>query len=112
MRGGLLRNRIDILAPTKVKDGSGYITTWDPIANGSDVAASVTFMGGREALLDQTLKSIKVYKIMLRFRDDVTESMQVRFGAELLDITAVDDPDGRRRDLLIMAQTGTALPTA
>ncbi|WP_439539472.1 head-tail adaptor protein [Sphingomonas sp.] len=112
MRPGKLRHRVDLLQPTREKDGKGgYSAGFTEIATG--VRAFVEALDGREAMVGQIMEGMSSYRIWIRWRGDVGAKWQVKFGAIDLNVTAPpSNPDGRREWLLISASTGAALKTA
>lgn len=103
MKAGDLRNRIAIRRATRTDNGKGgYTTSWSDVAV---VFAKVIGLTGREAVMDQVLQGIQVYRIHIRFRADVLPSDQIRYGAIDLNIKSVNDPDGRSEQLVIIADT-------
>ncbi|MFZ3485287.1 phage head closure protein [Sphingomonas sp. 3-13AW] len=101
---GRLRQRIEIWRSVETKNGRGGFTDdWQMIAA---TRAEILGQPGREAVLEQALQGIAVYKITIRFRDDVLASDQLRWSGRILNITAPPvDPDGLRKELVITAST-------
>ena len=105
IRAGDLRHRVTIRRKTSVKKaGGGFDTSWNDLAT---VWAEVIGLDGREAVIGQALQGISTYRVRLRFGADVTDADQLRYGAIDLNIRSVSDPDGRREQLLILADTGS-----
>ena len=71
-----------------------------------------TKRNGGEEVIGEALQGVAYYRIRIRYRGDIKASDQVRFGALDLNITAAYDPDGLRKQLLIVADTASALPTS
>lgn len=106
---GRLRNRIEIVRPVETDTGTGgSTTTWQSVAR---PWAEVIGMTGKEAVLEKVLQGIRVYRITLRHRRDITEDCQIRYGTEDLNIRSAVDPTGRREETVILADTDGALPT-
>lgn len=105
VRAGRLRSRITILRQSKAPTGKGGFTaTWtgDP----KPIAAEVIAISGREDTIDHVLQGVSVYRITVRWRADLSVREQLRLAdGRVLNIKSADDPDGRRRDLLIIADT-------
>jgi SPP1 family predicted phage head-tail adaptor len=103
LKAGDLRHQILIRRPIEVDNGKGaYTTTLSTIA---EPWAEVKGLTGREAVMDQVLQSISVYRIRIRWRDDIKTADQIRHGTIDLNITSADDPDGSREQLIIIADT-------
>lgn len=114
LSAGRLRQRIDLVRPTRTRNdrGGGYTTTLADLA--IDVPAEVLGLVGGEAVKDKLLQGIRVYRITMRWRGDLLQSDQIRYAgdADLLNIRSIADPDGRRRELVIVADSDAALRTA
>lgn len=97
------RHKLLIRRAVEVDDGKGaFVTSWVTIA---EPWADVEGMTGREAVMDQVLQSIAIYRMRIRWREGIKTADQIRHGNLNLNITSADDPDGRRRDLVIIATT-------
>lgn len=115
-RAGDLRHRLKIRRVTEVKTGTGgYRSDWSDIAT---VSAEVVGLDGRESVMDQALQGISTYRIRIRWRQDLLTSDQLRplgssFGfddkgnARDVNIRSIVDPDGLRRQLVIIADTAS-----
>jgi head-tail adaptor len=113
LRAGRLRHRVDVVRVIEVDDGKGgFVPSAQPVA--TSVPAEVVGLAGREAVLGQALQGISVYQITLRYRADLegATELQLRYGALALNIRSAIDPDGRREQLLIVADTAGTLPIA
>jgi head-tail adaptor len=116
LRAGDLRHRITVRRAAKVKTTTGgYRTDWGDYAN---AAAEVTALDGREVVMDQVLQGVSTYRVRMRWRGDLTTEDQLRsedgcFGYDAkggqrdLNIRSAVDPDGRRRELLIIGDTAS-----
>ena len=114
LRAGALRRRLTVRRATENATGKGgYTTAWRPFAT---VHAEVMAFDGREVVLDQALQGISVYRIRIRWRDDLTTEDQLSgscFGLDAegnprnVNIRSIADPDGRRKQLVIMADTAS-----
>lgn len=110
LSAGRLRHRVTIRRPVRTKTGDGgYETVWNDAAT---VYAEVIGLNSREATIGQALQGISSYRITVRFGTDVTDTDQVRYGALDLNVRSVSDPDGRREQLLILADTASAQATS
>lgn len=103
MRAGELRHKIEIQSETGVKDpDSGEIIPgWTTFAR---VWAEVADLSGREFWDSQQVQSEVSTRVRIRYLDGVKPTMRVIHGSRTLQIEAVIDPDGRRRELQLMAR--------
>lgn len=101
---GRRRSRVTITRQDDVPTGKGGFTVgWSDVAT---VRAEVLALTGRESLIDHVLQGIAVYRITMRWRDDVSPRNQLRLSnGQLLNIRSADDPNQRRQDLVIIADT-------
>lgn len=60
-------------------------------------------LDGSEVLLAGVALPQQSYRIRTRYRTDVTTAKRLSDGASDYDIKSVADPDGRRRELVILA---------
>ena len=103
---GRLRNRVTIRRKTRTKKpGGGFEVSWDDV---DTVWAEVIGLAGREATIGEALQGITAYRITVRFGVDVNPADQLGYGDLDLNVRSVNDPDGRREALLILADTGSA----
>ena len=111
LSAGRLRHRVAIMRATKVDNGKGgYTTTWSAVF--SAVPVEVLGLTGTEAVREKVLRGIRVYQITARWRGDLLPKDQLRYGAEDLNIRSAVDPDGRREQLVIVADTDGAVKTS
>ena len=109
-----LRHRIEIRRAVKESDGKGgYITRWEVLAS---PMAELLGLDGREAVMERVLEGISSYRIRIRWRAGLTvkASDQVRLtdGTELNITAPAADPDGKRQQLIIMADSQSAQRTS
>jgi SPP1 family predicted phage head-tail adaptor len=103
---GKLRNRVVLLRKVRTRDSNGgFQTVWQPV--GDPIAAQVEGISGNESIIAQALQGVSFYRIVLRYRPDITDADQLGYGALTLNIRSAVDPDGRRRETLILADTGS-----
>ena len=107
MKKGPLRSRITIMRSVEQDKDGGYNTYWVPVAT---VRAEVVGLTGREVVMDRTLQGVTTYRIRIRWRAGITQANQLRYGDQTLNVRSVADPDGRRDQLLIMADDESVQP--
>jgi head-tail adaptor len=121
LKSGQLRHRITIrrLTSTKTPTG-GFTEKWEDIATvRAEVIGLDGLRGGHEAVLDQVLTGVLMFSVRIRWRSDILVSDQLRsidgcFGRATdgqnfrdVNIRSCVDPDGQRRQLLIIADTAS-----
>ncbi|MBC7193869.1 phage head closure protein [Marinobacter sp.] len=101
MRAGELRHRILIQRLASGQDEYGQpLNAWQDVAT---VWAKIEDLSGREYFQAQQVPTAQVStRITIRWRPDIEPTMRVVHGARVLDIKAVLDPDGRRREIQLM----------
>ena len=118
LRAGDLRHRVTIRRSTQVDNGKGgWTTEWPDLAT---VCAEVIGLDGRESVMDQALQGISSFRVRIRWRADVRASDQLHgdetaavFGVDAngnprdVNIRSVVDPDGKREQLIIVADTAS-----
>ena len=105
LAAGRLRHRITIRRQTRTaKPKGGFETVWNDVA---DIWAEVIGLNGREAVIGQALQGISTFRVTIRWRTDLSDADQLRHGALDLNIRSITDPDGRREQLQIIADTGS-----
>jgi SPP1 family predicted phage head-tail adaptor len=110
LAAGRLRERITIRRATETRNNrGGYTTSW---ADFVTIAAEVIGLDGRESLMDQVLQGISTYRVTIRWRADLLDSDQMRstgscFGGRDVNIRSIVDPDRRREQLVIIADTAS-----
>lgn len=108
-RIGPMRERVTLQSATRTADaGGGAAVTWSPLAHGATVWARVTPLSGSEALQAMRLQARVTHLVTMRWRDDVTAAMRLVWGARVLNIRAVTNPDERRRYLELLCEEGVA----
>ena len=103
VRAGDLRHRVTIQQLVVGQDDYGQpLNTWKDAAT---VWAKVEDLTGREYFAAQQVPTAEVStRVTIRWRADIEPAMRVVHGARVLDIKAVLDPDGRKRELQLMCQ--------
>ncbi|CAN5368685.1 hypothetical protein BH10PSE14_BH10PSE14_04390 [soil metagenome] len=105
-----MRHKVTFLRPVKVKDGSGYVISWETLA--AEVPAEVVSLAGREGVIEKVFQGVRYFRIMLHYRDDLLPDDQIRYGTLDLNIRSAEDEDGRRQTTVILADTESALVTS
>lgn len=108
LAAGRLRDQVTIRRATKVKDGAGgSVDTWGDV---DTIAAEVISQNGREAVIAGALQGVSVSRITIRYRSDVLTTDQLRIDGDARDwnIRTAEDPDRRREQLVILADTASA----
>lgn len=106
MRGGRLRDRVEIQAEARTDNGQGgYNVTWATIADGR-VAADLVGLSGNEAMKAGIDRAVQQWRVKIRRNDAVTGQNRLiwkrRGGDMTLDIKAVmPDPEDRHATLLL-----------
>ena len=94
MNPGQLNSRITIQQPVTGQDEIGQpLTTWQPLAT---VWANIRLMGGLESIKADAQTATTKASIRIRYREDVSTSMQISHKATLYKITALL-PDMQRK---------------
>lgn len=106
MKAGELRHRVTIQQRVTGQDEYGQpLNTWQDMAT---VWAKIEDLTGREYFSAQQIPTAQVStRATIRWRADVKPEMRLVHGSRVLDIKAVLDPDGRRRQLQLMCQEVT-----
>lgn len=104
---GALRQRVTVERATESADGFGGTTrVWSDIAT---IKAEVLAQVARESNEAGAVLERVSWRIRLRFRQDIkTGDRLVLDNGETLNIRGVMDPDGRRRWLTLLAESGVA----
>jgi len=98
-RAGDLRRRVTLEAPADVVDEIGGVTrSWVVVAT---LWARIETPRGATRLAAERLEQALGHRVTLRWRDDVTGGMRLRYGARVFAIRAVRDPDESRRSLVL-----------
>ncbi|MGO3029137.1 phage head closure protein [Pseudomonas helleri] len=103
MQAGKLRYPVSIEKPVQIKQpGGGLVTNWIEV---SREWVDIESISGSEFMAAQALQAQTIYRIRLRYRDDLVTSWRIREGVKLYEITAVL-PDSRRRRIELMCKVG------
>lgn len=89
LAAGTLNQRVTIEQPTESVDSYGEATqSWATIPGGA-VWASIDTGGGREFYRAQQTQADLTHLVTIRYRDDVTNKMRLKFGTRYLNIVRV-----------------------
>lgn len=98
-RAGDLNQRVTLQSATEAPDAVGQsVKTWTTV---SKLWARITPVGGGESVSGKQVVADASHAVTIRHRDDVTPRMRLLWGSRVLEIAAVDDPDGLRTDLVL-----------
>lgn len=103
MNIGRLRNRVTIqrLAPGQDEYGQP-LQVWE---NYAVVWAEVKDVSGREYFESRQIPTSSVTtKVTIRYRSGLDAGMRVVGGKRVLNIQSIIDPDGKKRELLLMCE--------
>jgi len=113
LAAGRLRHAIVVKRATEASDGKGgYTTSWTTIV---ETRADVEGLDGRESVMEHVLEGVSVYRFRIRWRPglEIRAGGQVTFAGRDLNVRApAADPDGDRREMVFIADTSSARPTA
>ncbi|MFN3517956.1 MAG: phage head closure protein [Sphingomonas sp.] len=111
LAAGRLRQRVDIMRAVKTSNGTGgYTSAWTAVA--AALPAEVLGQTGGEVMRDSVLRGVRHYRITIRWRRDIEPKDQLRHDGQDLNIRSAVDPDGKREQLVIIADTDGAVATA
>ena len=102
IRAGELRDVWTLQRPVTSRDTyGGQTVTWETVCT---LRCSTRAMSGREYLLAQQMSAAASHELTTRYQAGITTEMRLvnQDGTRTLQITAVLDPDGRRRELKLM----------
>lgn len=107
-RIGMRRARVTLQVATQTADGAGGANrTWSNVAT---LWAQVTPRKGGERLLGERKEARQQWRVVMRWRADVTGDHRLIWQSRVLTIENVVDPDGRKRWLTIEAEEGRHEP--
>lgn len=110
-----LSRRIEVRHRTETDNGKGgYVWGWSdpPLLVWAEVKGFASSSKGDEVVAAGALKGVFYYRIRVRFREDIGPKDQIRHAGKDLNVTAAYDPDGRREQLMIIADTEAAIEVA
>lgn len=96
--------RVVIQAPDRASDGKGgQIKGWTDV---STVWAEMIPLRGQEAVAHNLLTSGQLWKVTIRYRAGLTVQHRLVLDGVPLNIRTCQDPDGRRKELVMTAESG------
>lgn len=103
-----LRQRITIQRPVDAADAAGGVNrSWVMHAR---IWAEVTPLGSgaRESVLDGRLNASSRTRFIMRYRDDLSETMRIAYDGDHYNIRSITDLYGRGIALEVMGEKGAA----
>lgn len=109
MRAGKLRHRVDVQAISRVPDGAGgQAKTWTSFA--TSVACEIIPLTGGEAFRHGMASNTQMYRVTMHYRSDITPAHRLAWDGVFLNIRTIGDPENRRRNLVMTAESGAGEP--
>lgn len=100
----VLRHRVAIEAPVLTPDGQGGFTKdWQYVET---VWAKMEPLSGNEALAGKQITQVASYRVTVRYRAGITPDMRLVWNEQTYNIRSIQDPDGLKRSLEMMAESG------
>lgn len=104
MKIGDMRHRITFQDSMKTSDDyKGHSISW---TNFITVWASIEPLTGREFFAAHQIKAEVTHRVKIRYRDDITVKMRIKFGARVLAIESILDIKERHEVLEILCREG------
>ena len=98
------RRRYEVLLQSPIEStnarGESVVTGWNTVGTVRVQRGEAT---GREAFIGQQVFGSRPVLFQAGFRAGVTTKMRLLEGSRVYDIVSVSDPNGRRRELAIIA---------
>lgn len=102
---GRLYQRLELQERILVPDGGGgFASYFDTVTPNPLVYAQITQISGMETMRAGSFAALQVFRIIIRYRDNVTSQMRLRDGNKIYDIRSVTPVNGRRHYLEIIAE--------
>lgn len=104
LKAARFKERVTIQQMTTTPDGGGGVNeTWGALA---EVWAAVEPLNGAERWKAEQLQSLITHRVVIRYRPDITVQMRMRllYGARILEITGITDPEERHEYLELMCE--------
>ncbi len=100
MQAGKLRHLVTIEERRDARDDEGAIVPrWGAVR---DAYAQIEGLSGREYFQALSAQSSTSHRVRIRYADGVKPQQRLRLGGRVLNIDSVNDPDGRRKELLLL----------
>lgn len=95
---------IGLQTPIRANNGQGgSVKSWSA---STPLWAEMIPLRGQEAVVHNLATSGQLWKVTIRFRAGVTTDCRLMFGTVSLNIRSCQDPDGRRRELVMTCESG------
>lgn len=106
---GTLRERVTIQQESRAADGGGGAAlTWAAITGGTDIAARVEPLSGRESLHAMAMEAQVSHRVTIRYLAGIVAGMRVLYGSRALNIRAAINIDERDRFIELACDEGVA----
>lgn len=100
MRAGDYRHFVTIQEPVETTDDLGQaVTTYRDTAT---VHAAVEPLEGRELFAAQAIHAEVTTRVRIRFRPGVTSRHRIVYGARIMNVLSVIDPEERHREIVML----------
>lgn len=99
------KNRaIKLQAPTKIPNGQGgFAKGW---TDGIDAWAEMIPLRGSEAIEQNIQRSVQLWRVAIRWRQDVDTTWRIVHDGKFLNIRSCADAEGTRQDLVMTCESG------
>jgi SPP1 family predicted phage head-tail adaptor len=103
-RAGPKNRRIAFQKKGQSPNGKGgWVESWGaPIV----IAAEMIPLRGNEAVEESVVRGVQLWKVTVWFRPDLNTDCRLMKDGKELNIQSCEDPDGRRRELVMTASSG------
>ena len=102
MKIGDMRHRITFQREIKTPDGhKGFTMAWQDMI---ECWASVVPLTGREFFYSHQIKAEITHRVKIRYREDVTTKMRIKYEDRILEIESILDKKERHEELEIFCR--------
>lgn len=102
---GALNKQLWLQEAVRLPDaGGGFTTSFENVSASPAVYASITPVSGAESLRAARVSARQVFRIIIRWRADVTTDMRLLGGEKTYAILSAVDVNGRQNYLEIIAE--------